>query len=86
MKLPPQLLPLSSKVDWCEENYQMLSFIAEFWNTTRNSFNLNALFSMFVFSKFMKSNIIFLIIPPIMMIKFKQYGEVMDMPVNVVWE
>ena len=34
----------------------------------------------------MKSNIIFLIIPPIMMIKFKQYGEVMDMPVNVVWE
>ena len=39
MKLPPQLLPLSSKVDWCEENYQTLSFIAEFWNTTRNSFN-----------------------------------------------
>ena len=33
-----------------------------------------------------KSNILFLLIPPIMMVKFKQYGKVMDMPVNIVWE
>ena len=87
MKLPPQLLPLSSKVDWCEENYQMLSFIAEFWNTTRDSFNHTIDNSThYILLKLIKSNIIFLIIPPIMMINFKQYGEVMDMPVNIVWE
>lgn len=65
MKLPPQLMPLSSKVDWCEENYQILSFIAEFWNTI--------------------SNILFLLIPPILMVKFKHYGQVLDMPINIIW-
>ncbi|KAJ2080277.1 Alkaline ceramidase 3 [Coemansia sp. RSA 988] len=28
--------PATSTIDWCEENYVMCTYIAEFWNTTTN--------------------------------------------------
>ena len=63
MKNPNQeLKPLSSKIDWCEENYVILSFIAEFWNTV--------------------SNILFLIIPPIMINRFRDYERELGMPIR----
>jgi len=65
MEIPNEFKLLSSEVDWCEENYTVTPFIAEFWNTV--------------------SNAIFLIIPPILMIKYKNYGEVLKVPVGYVW-
>ncbi|CBY11749.1 unnamed protein product [Oikopleura dioica] len=65
MEIPNEFKLLSSEVDWCEENYTVTPFIAEFWNTV--------------------SNAIFLIIPPILSIKYKNYGEVLKVPVGYVW-
>jgi len=66
MEVPAQLKHLSSDVDWCEQNYIVLPFIAEFWNTI--------------------SNVLFLVIPPILMIKFRQYSEETKMPINHIWK
>ena len=54
-----------NKVDWCEENYVVISYIAEFWNTV--------------------SNILFLIIPPIMINRFRDYEAELGMPIRYVW-
>ena len=59
MKITP------NKVDWCEENYVVLSYIAEFWNTV--------------------SNVLFLIIPPIMINRFRDYEAELGMPIRYVW-
>jgi alkaline ceramidase len=80
MEIPKEFKLLSSEVDWCEENYTVTPFIAEFWNTVRYLQNAKILHSFFF-----QSNAIFLIIPPILSIKYKNYGEVLKVPVGYVW-
>lgn len=43
MKLTGEILePLSSKIDWCEPNYQYTVFVAEIWNTVSPCLYMNS--------------------------------------------
>ncbi|KAI0208029.1 Alkaline ceramidase 2 [Lamellibrachia satsuma] len=55
----------SSEVDWCESNFKITSFVAEFWNTL--------------------SNVLFIIIPPVLVYLFRPYSRRVTRGVNIVW-
>lgn len=55
----------SSAVDWCENNYHVTSFIAEFFNTV--------------------TNVLFFIIPPIMLFLYQNYAKFVSKGVNIIW-
>ena len=42
LSLPPSLLLLFKDYDWCEKNYAISSYVAEFWNTLSSLFVLFA--------------------------------------------
>lgn len=56
----------SSEVDWCESNYAVSSFIAEFVNTF--------------------SNVLFVVIPPLLIVLFQQYARYAETrAIYVIW-
>ncbi|CAK9296705.1 unnamed protein product [Gordionus sp. m RMFG-2023] len=55
----------SAPIDWCERNYAVSGFIAEFFNTI--------------------SNILFFILPPILIYLFLPYGKKFMQSIHIVW-
>lgn len=71
--------------DWCEPNYNFSPKIAEFYNTVSKdycSLTNNNNVSNFCF-KF--SNVLFLVMPPILMHLFKPYGKYVHQGIHIVW-
>eukprot|EP00475_Leptophrys_vorax_P017235 TRINITY_DN23870_c1_g1_i1.p1 TRINITY_DN23870_c1_g1~~TRINITY_DN23870_c1_g1_i1.p1 ORF type:complete len:274 (-),score=65.21 TRINITY_DN23870_c1_g1_i1:45-866(-) len=55
----------TSEVDWCENNYEVSPYFAEFYNTF--------------------SNILFIIVPPLMMYLFRSYSMHITSDVDILW-
>jgi alkaline ceramidase len=79
----------SSDVDWCETNYTVVSFIAEFFNTVKLFlFKLSMRITIRIgrnFIYFKVSNILFFIFPPILMVLFRNYGNIITRGIHLMW-
>lgn len=83
--------PGSSPIDWCEGNYIISTSIAEFTNTVNNIFLINTFIELF-YNKFNNkfiylqlSNILFLLLPPVLIHLFRDYGRFVNPAIHVIW-
>lgn len=86
----------SSPVDWCEGNYLISKDIAEFVNTVRFlhfffceefRFNLSFFILLFLFSSYYSqiSNVLFFVLPPLLIHLFNSYGKLINPAIHLVW-